>query len=154
MQVRAVVRIRLLYVNTRMTNMADTGKLITATFEPTNRKTFMITVLLGCNYKYLNIFLSHLRTWAYMSEKWTVQGAVTLWRRLLCPIINYSLHICHGGTRYRSWLRYYAISRKVAGSIPDEIIGIFNLHNSSSRTTALGSTQYLAEMSTRNLSRR
>jgi hypothetical protein len=26
----------------------------------------------------------------------------------------------------RIWLRYYATSRKVAGSIPDEIIGIFN----------------------------
>jgi hypothetical protein len=30
-----------------------------------------------------------------------------------------------GDTRYRSWLRHYATSRKVAGSIPDEIIGFF-----------------------------
>ena len=30
------------------------------------------------------------------------------------------------GTRYRSWLRYYATSRTVVGSIPDDVIGIFN----------------------------
>jgi hypothetical protein len=53
--------------------------------------------------------------------------------------------------RYRSWLRHYAASRKVAGSIPDEVIGFFNLPNSSSRTMPLGSTQLLTEMNTRNL---
>jgi hypothetical protein len=45
----------------------------------------------------------------------------------------------------------YATSRKVAGSIPDEIIGFFNCPNPSRRTMALGSTQPLTEMSTRNL---
>jgi len=30
-----------------------------------------------------------------------------------------------GGTRWRSWLRHRATSRKVAGSIPDDVIGIF-----------------------------
>jgi hypothetical protein len=30
------------------------------------------------------------------------------------------------GTEYRSWLRHYATSRKVAGSNPDEVIGFFN----------------------------
>jgi hypothetical protein len=39
----------------------------------------------------------------------------------------------------------------VAVSIPDEVIGIFNLPNASSRTMALGSTQPLTEMSIRNL---
>jgi len=29
------------------------------------------------------------------------------------------------GTRWRSWLRHCATSRKVAGSIPDGVIGIF-----------------------------
>jgi hypothetical protein len=38
-----------------------------------------------------------------------------------------------------------------SGSIPDEITGFFNLLNPSSRTVALGSTQHLTEMSTRNL---
>jgi hypothetical protein len=41
-------------------------------------------------------------------------------------------------------------ARKVAGSSPDEV-AFFYLPNSSSRTMALGSTQPLAEMSTRNL---
>jgi hypothetical protein len=36
----------------------------------------------------------------------------------------------------------------MAGAIPDEIIGFFNLPNSSSRTMTLGSTQPLKEMST------
>jgi hypothetical protein len=55
------------------------------------------------------------------------------------------------GTRYCSWLRRYAASRKGAGSSPDEVIGFFNSPNSSSRTTALGSTKPLTEMSTRNI---
>jgi hypothetical protein len=44
-------------------------------------------------------------------------------------------------------------SRKVAGSIPDEVIAFFNWRNPSSRTMALGSTQPLTEVSTRNLPR-
>jgi hypothetical protein len=51
-----------------------------------------------------------------------------------------------------SWLRHCATSRKVAGSIPDGIIGIFHWHNPSGRTMALGSSQPLAEMSTRDIS--
>jgi hypothetical protein len=47
-----------------------------------------------------------------------------------------------------------ATSRKVAGSISDGVIGIFHWHNPSSLTMALGSTQPLTEMSTRNISRR
>jgi hypothetical protein len=30
-----------------------------------------------------------------------------------------------GGLLKRSWLRHYATSRKVTGSIPDEVIGFF-----------------------------
>jgi len=41
---------------------------------------------------------------------------------------------------------------KVAGSIPDGVIGIFHCHNPSDRTMALGSTQPLTEMSTRSIS--
>jgi hypothetical protein len=43
------------------------------------------------------------------------------------------------------------MSRKVTGSIPDEAIGFLNLPNPSSLTMALGSTQPLTEMSTRNI---
>jgi hypothetical protein len=46
---------------------------------------------------------------------------------------------------------HYATSRKVAGSIPDYIIGFFIWPNPSSRTMALISTQPLTEMSTKNL---
>ena len=45
-----------------------------------------------------------------------------------------------------------ATSRKVAGSIPDGVIGIFHWHNPSCRTMTLGSTQPLTEMSTSNIS--
>jgi hypothetical protein len=43
------------------------------------------------------------------------------------------------------------ITRKVAGSIPDEVIGFFNRPNPSSRTMTLDSTQPLTQMSTTNL---
>jgi hypothetical protein len=48
--------------------------------------------------------------------------------------------------------KYIPTSGKVAGSIPDEVIGNLNLSNPWSRTMALWSTQPLTEMSTRNLS--
>jgi hypothetical protein len=50
-----------------------------------------------------------------------------------------------------SVLRHYATSRKVAGSIPDEVVVFFNWPNPSSRTMTLWSTQPLSEMGTRNL---
>ena len=56
------------------------------------------------------------------------------------------------GMWWRSWLRHCATSRKVAGSIPDGVIGILHWHNPSGHTMALGLTQPLAEMSTRNIS--
>jgi hypothetical protein len=60
-------------------------------------------------------------------------------------------HSMDGGMRYRSWLGHYPTSRKVAGSIPDEVTGFFNWPNSSSRTMTLRLSQPLTEMSTRNL---
>ena len=50
---------------------------------------------------------------------------------------------------WRSWLRHRATSRMVAGSTAHGVIGIFHRHNPSGRNVALGSTQPLAEMSTR-----
>ena len=41
---------------------------------------------------------------------------------------------------------------KVAGSIPDGVIGIFRRHNSSGSTVALGLNKPVTEMSTRNIS--
>ena len=56
------------------------------------------------------------------------------------------------GTAVAQWLMCCAKSRKVAGSIPDGVIGILHWHNLSDRTMALGSTQPLTEMSTSNIS--
>ena len=49
------------------------------------------------------------------------------------------------------WLRHCDTSSNVAGSIPDGVIGIFHWHNPSGRTMALGSTQPLTEVSTRDV---
>jgi hypothetical protein len=64
-------------------------------------------------------------------------------------LIKYAVEM--GRKRYRSWLRHYATSRKVAGSTPDKVIGfLFNVTNHSRRTMALGFTQPLTELSTRS----
>ena len=55
----------------------------------------------------------------------------------------FGYHYRIGATRWRSWLRHCATSRKVAGSIPDGVIGIFHGHNPSGRSMVLGSTQSL-----------
>jgi len=39
---------------------------------------------------------------------------------------KFFIKVCLGGTRWRSLLRHRATSRKVAGSIPDGVIGIFH----------------------------
>jgi hypothetical protein len=78
----------------------------------------------------------------------------TSWLVAYVPIKSkHFVYACYmlGGTRQRSWLRQYATRRKVAGSIPDEVIGFFNSLNPSSHIMAPGSTQPLTEMSTRNL---
>ena len=69
-----------------------------------------------------------------------------IWRNLF-SYSNYKW-----GTRWRSWLRHCATSRKIAGSISDCVIGIFHWHNPSGRRMALGLSQPLTEMSTRNIS--
>jgi hypothetical protein len=42
------------------------------------------------------------------------------------------------GHAVAQWLRHCATNRKVMGSIPDHVIGIFYLHNPSGRPMALG----------------
>ena len=56
------------------------------------------------------------------------------------------------GTAVAQWLSCCATNRKVAGSIPDGVIGIFYWHNPSDRTMALGSTQPLTEISISSIS--
>jgi len=60
--------------------------------------------------------------------------------------------VCGWETAVAQWLKCYATNRKVAGSIPAGVIGIFHLYYPSDCTMALGSTQRLTEMSTRSIS--
>jgi len=52
------------------------------------------------------------------------------------------------GARGGLVVKALSYNRQVAGSIPDGVIGIFQWHNPSGRTMALGSTQPLTEMNT------
>ena len=75
-----------------------------------------------------------------------------MWEYLQNIINIYCAFVGMGGTRWRSWLRHRSTSRKVAGSIPDSVIVIFHWQNPSGHTMALGLTQPLTQMSTRNIS--
>ena len=55
-------------------------------------------------------------------------------------------------TRWLNWLRHCTTSRKVEGSIPHGVTAIFHWPNPSGPNMALGSTQSLTEMITRNIS--
>jgi len=48
-----------------------------------------------------------------------------------------------GGTQWQSSLRHCTTSRKVVGSIPEQVIGLFHLLNHSGLTMALGSSHTL-----------
>ena len=67
-------------------------------------------------------------------------------------LLSWNVHVkfqgslCKRGTAVEQWLRCCATNRKVAGSIPDGVIGIFHWHNPPDRTMALWSTQPLTEM--------
>jgi hypothetical protein len=56
------------------------------------------------------------------------------------------------GTRWHSWLRHCATSRKVAVSIPNGVIGIFHWLNPSGRNMAPESSPHLTKLSTRSIS--
>ena len=89
-------------------------------------------------------------------------------RKLECRFsfnVSYSLKCANGeeasnfgrllmvrGTAVAQWLRCCATIRKIAGSIPNGVIGIFHWHNPSDRTMNLGSIQPLKGKSTRRIS--
>ena len=79
-------------------------------------------------------------TSCHMALKWALVNIIV------------KLQVTHRGTQWCSWLRHWATSQKVTGSIPDSVIGIFHWHNPSGCIMALGLTQPLSEMSTRNIS--
>jgi hypothetical protein len=65
-------------------------------------------------------------------------------------IIKLPLYVICLLLSFNSLLAHYATSWWVTGSNPDEV-DFFNLPNPTSHTMALGSTQPLTEMSTRNI---
>jgi hypothetical protein len=80
---------------------------------------------------------------------------------MLCPIkLTYNLYLIISKSKcevrrsmwWRSWLTHCATSRKVTGSIPNGVTGIFHWHNPSSCIMAVGLTQPLTEMSNRYIS--
>jgi hypothetical protein len=76
---------------------------------------------------------------------------------ILCFIVFFwnkfiFLHIHLRSAHFTNGTHGGVTCRKVAGSIPDYVIEIFLWHNPSGRTMALGLTQPLTEMSTRNIS--
>jgi hypothetical protein len=56
-----------------------------------------------------------------------------------------------GNVVWRSWLRHYATNRKVAGSIPDEVIGFFQLTSSFQAHCGPGVDSASYRYSTRNV---
>jgi hypothetical protein len=61
------------------------------------------------------------------------------------------IYLCSVGARGGVVVEAYATNRKVAVSIPDGVTGFFHRKNSSVRTMALGLSQLLTEISTRNI---
>jgi hypothetical protein len=73
----------------------------------------------------------------------------------LCSLLTLWQHFIHDEYMvipHLPGVQVYTVGQKVAGSIPDGVIGIFHLLNPSDRTMALGSTQPLTEMSTNGIS--
>jgi hypothetical protein len=95
---------------------------------------------------------SFLHPLVYIWSLWQYLGRTTNCENTHYMIFFSVYFFLIGGTRWRSWLRYCATNRKVVGSIPNGAIGIFHWHNPSGHTLALGLTQPLTEVSTRNIS--
>jgi hypothetical protein len=69
----------------------------------------------------------------------------------ICYVFILTLYMFRLGPGVPKWLRRCATSRTVPGSIPDGVTGFFSDIFPSDRTMALGSTQPLVKMSTRNI---
>jgi hypothetical protein len=55
-----------------------------------------------------------------------VKGIAKMWIGLNLLVIGFGVELFgHWDTRWRNWLRYCATSRKVAGSVPDYVVGFF-----------------------------
>jgi hypothetical protein len=118
---------------------------------------FAVNVSVWDKWLEVNVYGTDFVVVLYRSEQILANNGTRFFRHLetLYPVIRktkkeYALFI-HWSTRLCSWLRHYATSQKVTGSIPDEVTLFFNWSNPSSHTMALGSTQSVTEMSTRNI---
>jgi len=113
-----------------------------------------------CPYRNSNPTSSDCIPFFFFNILWTVRHDTYMWEwptRYTIVLINLfqlncPLHVSRS-TQWRSWLRHRDTSRKVVGSIPDGVTGVLQGYNPSGRTMALGSTQPLIVMSTRNISR-
>ena len=97
------------------------------------------SVLCGQNAEFVNV-----KPGGTYSNHWAREGFICLFIYIYIYIYIYSA--------VAQWLKCWATNRKVAGSIPDGVTGIFHCHNPSDRTVALGSTQPLTEINTRSIS--
>ena len=104
-----------------------------------------------CRWPVLKIAIPQLGARLVLLEILVSLGSSSFLTVALHNPVLISSHNDKSGTRRCSWLRHCATSRNVSGSIPDGVIGIFHRHNPSGRTMALGLTQPLTEMSTRNI---
>jgi len=88
--------------------------------------------------------------WVRSTINWTFR-LMKVSKRLhqLSPLRFNALWQAHA---WRSRLRHSATRRRVTGSIPDWVMGIFLWLNPSGRNMAVGSTQPLTEMITKNIS--
>jgi len=98
-----------------------------------------------------HLWLSSLVCNFMISKSPSPSGALLSWlsSKWLSPSVP--LKFCHhdyktGGTRWRIWLKHCAISRKVAGSIPDGVIGIFHRLKPCGCNMSVVSTQTETEM--------
>ena len=112
-----------------------------------------LLILLANFVSYVTWLVSRLMQMTWLGVVCLVEKCLAckniIWHMNISNILHNEYHL---GTAVAQWLRCCAINRKVAGSIPADVIGIFHWHNSSDRTMALGSTQPLREMSKRNIS--
>ena len=110
------------------------------------------------------IYLSYLNRYFLLVNRMNFQTQyLTLLKRHWTPTLEQrsrsykdgvtNASVCHiflwgtfKDTWWCSWLEHCATTRKVAGSIPGDVIVIFHWHNPSGRTMALRLTQPLTEM--------
>jgi hypothetical protein len=52
-------------------------------------------------------------------------------------LLLFACYVCYRETQQRSWLRHYATSRMVAGSIPNEVSGLSKRPNPASSSLIL-----------------